>query len=119
MGKEWDYSKMVHSAKINGGPENYVNLIKNNSFSKGMLKGKQEGRTEVLIAEGIVAGIGLLGAAGYKAYTTIRENKERERLKNEEKKVRKAEKKIIKELNEAIAKEEGKQEEETGDEEIS
>jgi len=95
MGKDWDYSELAHNAKLNGGPEKYLELIRENSMRAGKLEGKAEGKTEVLIAEGIAFGVGLLGYAGYKAFTTIKDRHEREAIKKQEKEVKEAEKKLI------------------------
>ena len=44
MSKDWDYSKLAHDAKENGGPEKYLDMIMENSERKGILKGREEGR---------------------------------------------------------------------------
>jgi len=105
MGKDWDYSKLAHNAKLNGGPESYLDLIRENSMREGKLEGKAEGKTEVLIAESIAFGVALLGYAGYKAYTTIKDRHEREAIKKQEKEVRKAEVELIDGINKAIEEE--------------
>ncbi len=119
MGKKWDYSKMAHNAKMNGGPEKYLELIRNNSRQAGKLEGKVEGRTEVLVAEGITFGLGLLGYAGYKAFTTIKDKRERKELQDQELDVKEAETELIegmkcamkeKALTEDANKEENKEE---------
>jgi hypothetical protein len=102
MGKEWDYSKLAHDAKLSGGPEKYLELIRDNSKRAGQLEGKAEGKAEVLIAEGIAFGIGLLGYAGYKAFTTIKDKHEREAIKLQEKEVREAESELIEGINNAM-----------------
>ncbi len=105
MGKNWDYSELAHSAKLNGGPEKYIERIRENSRRAGKLEGKAEGKTEVLIAEGIAFGIGLLGYAGYKAFTTIKDKHERDAIKQQEEAVKEAEKKLILEMNELLTDE--------------
>lgn len=105
MSKNWDYSELAHEAKLNGGPEKYIELIRNNSMQKGRLEGKSEGKAEVLIAEGITFGIGLLGYAGYKAYTTIKERRQREAINSQEPDVKKAEAELIKGMNSVIEEE--------------
>lgn len=106
MSKKWDYSELAHTAKLNGGPEKYIELIRNNSMQKGILEGKAEGKAEVLIAEGITFGIGLLGYAGYKAYTTIKERRQREALQKQEPEVKIAEAELIKGIKNAMEEEE-------------
>lgn len=106
MGKNWDYSELAHNAKLNGGPEKYLELIKDNSLREGKLEGRAEGKAEVLIAEGIAFGIGLLGYAGYKAFTTIKDRHEKEAIKNREKEVREAEAELLEGINKAIKDEE-------------
>lgn len=101
MGKNWDYSELAHDAKMNGGPEKYLELIRNHSMREGELQGKAEGKTELLIAEGIAAGIGLLGYAGYKAFTTIKERREKEALKKQEPQVKQAEETLISNIKQA------------------
>lgn len=96
MGKNWDYSELAHNAKINGGPEKYLELIKDQSHRTGKLEGKAEGKTEVLIAEGITLGLGALAYAGYKAYHSISEKRERDAIKKREKLAKEAEEKLIK-----------------------
>lgn len=105
MGKNWDYSELAHSAKLNGGPEKYIELIRKNSRRVGKLEGKAEGKTEVLIAEGIAFGVGLLGYAGYKAFTTIKDKHVRDAIKQQEEEVKEAEKKLISEMNEILTDE--------------
>jgi len=102
MGKNWDYSEMAHNAKMNGGPEKYLELIRDNSRRAGKLEGKAEGRAEVLIAEGITFGLGLLGYAGYKAFTTIKDKRERKELQDQELEVKQAEAGLIEGINRAI-----------------
>ena len=102
MGKNWDYSKMAHNAKMNGGPEKYLELIRDNSKRAGKLEGKEEGRAEVLVAEGITFGLVLLGYAGYKAFTTIKDKRERKELQDQELKVKQAEAELIEGINRAI-----------------
>lgn len=100
MSKDWDYAKLAHAAKMGGGPEKYLDAIKTHNKNLGRLEGKAEGKAEVLIAEGIITGIALLGVAGYKAFTTIKDKHERERLQKEEASIKVAERKIIDEINE-------------------
>ena len=51
--KEWDYANMAHTAKLHGGPEEYVDVI----FEKGMQEGIKQGRTQTaLIISGVAAG---------------------------------------------------------------
>ena len=53
MAKDWDYANLAHTAKKFGGPEKYLQIVKNHSF--------QEGRKEQLIIDGvIVIGAGCL-----------------------------------------------------------
>ena len=53
MAKDWDYANLAHTAKEFGGPEKYLQIVKNHSF--------QEGRKEQLIIDGaIVLGAGCL-----------------------------------------------------------
>ncbi|WP_029319420.1 hypothetical protein [Butyrivibrio sp. AE3004] len=112
MGKNWDYSKMAHNAKMNGGPEKYLELIRDNSRRAGKLEGKVEGRAEVLIAEGITFGLGLLGYAGYKAFTTIKDKRERKELQDQEVEVKQAEAELIEGIHRAIDETESPDEEE-------
>lgn len=41
MAKDWDYANLAHTAKEFGGPEKYLQIVKDHSF--------QEGRKEQLI----------------------------------------------------------------------
>lgn len=53
MAKDWDYANLAHTAKEFGGPEKYLQIVKDHSF--------QEGRKEQLIIDGvIVIGAGCL-----------------------------------------------------------
>ncbi len=112
MGKNGDYSEMAHNAKINGGPEKYIEQIRDNSKRAGKLEGKAEGRAEVLIAEGITFGLGLLGYAGYKAFTTIKDKRERKELQDQELEVKQAEAGLIEGINRAIDETESPDDEE-------
>ena len=44
MAKDWDYANLAHTAKEFGGPEKYLQIVKDHSF--------QEGRKEQLIIDG-------------------------------------------------------------------
>ncbi len=95
MGKKWDYADMAHDAKLHGGPEKYLDFIKESSRRVGKLEGKAEGKTEMLVAEGFTLGICLLGYAGYKAISAIKEKHEKESIKEQEEAVIKAEEELI------------------------
>ena len=60
MAKDWDYANLAHTAKEFGGPEKYLQIVKDHSF--------QEGRKEQLIIDGVIvigAGCLYLGAKAY------------------------------------------------------
>ena len=60
MAKDWDYANHAHTAKKFGGPEKYLQIVKDHSF--------QEGRKEQLIIDGVIvigAGCLYLGAKAY------------------------------------------------------
>ncbi len=105
MGKDWDYSELTHNAKLNGGPEKYLEAIRDCGIAKGKLEGKAEGKAELLIAEGIALGIGLLGYAGYKAFTNIKNKQDRENLKEQELRAEEAKRRMMEEINNVIAEE--------------
>ena len=46
MAKDWDYANLAHTAKEFGGPEKYLQIVKDHSF--------QEGRKEQLIINGAI-----------------------------------------------------------------
>ena len=48
MAKDWDYANLAHTAKEFGGPEKYLQIVKDHSF--------QEGRKEQLIIDGVIVG---------------------------------------------------------------
>lgn len=47
MNKDWNYANLAHTAKEFGGPEKYIQTIKDHSF--------QEGRKEQFIVDGVIA----------------------------------------------------------------
>lgn len=114
MEKKWDYSELAHNAKMNGGPEKYLEMIRDNSMREGRREGKAEGKTELLIAEGITLGLGLLGYTGYKIFTSVRDKREKETLEEQKKEVKVAETELLKGIKQAL-KEEGKSIEEQTD----
>ena len=67
MAKNWDYANLAHTAKRFGGPEKYLQIVKEYSF--------QEGRKKQLIIDGII----VLSAEGLylgiKAFKHIRKNR--------------------------------------------
>ena len=85
--------------------EKFIDAIHKSGIAKGRIQGKAEGKTEILIAESVVAGIGLIAYAGYKAYETIKDRHEREELETKEKEAEKAKKELIKGMKEAISEE--------------
>ena len=94
MSRDWDYAQHSHEVALGGGPEKFLETIKNSSFEAGKLEGLLEGRTEgqkdLLIAEGIVVGIGALGLLGYKAYKTVKNRKTIEKIDMAKEEVNKA-----------------------------
>lgn len=63
MAKDWDYANLAHTAKEFGGPEKYLQIVKDHSF--------QEGRKEQLIIDGVIvvgAGCLYLGAKAIKHF---------------------------------------------------
>ena len=53
MAKDWDYANLSHTAKKYGGPEKYLQIVKDHSFQNGRKK-------QFLIDGAIVIGAGLL-----------------------------------------------------------
>lgn len=67
MAKDWDYANLAHTAKEFGGPEKYLQIVKDHSF--------QEGRKDQLIIDGaIVIGAGCL-YLGTKAYNHFKKKR--------------------------------------------
>lgn len=100
MSKEWVYSKLAQDAKLNGGPEKYLRIIKEDSYRKGRLDGMAKGRSEVLIVDALIIGAGLLSFAGYKIYAYINDKHEKESIEKNSHQVNDAEAAYIKEINE-------------------
>lgn len=92
MAGNWEYSNFSHTAKLNGGPKEYVEQIKKQSFIKGMLAGRSEGRVEGLVIGGIIVIVGVVTYEGYKAYMIRKEKCERENTMAREEGEKKAEK---------------------------
>ena len=63
MAKDWDYANLAYTAKEFGGPEKYLQIVRDYSF--------QEGRKEQLIIDGVIvvgAGCLYLGAKAIKHF---------------------------------------------------
>ena len=56
----WDYAELTHNAKLDGGPEQFINNIESNAIELGRL----EGREEMAPMVGAAAGVGMLVSWG-------------------------------------------------------
>lgn len=103
MDKNWEYSKLAHEAKIHGGPQKYLEFIREKSMqvgrAEGRIEGKEEGKKELLTLEGIFFVAGILIYTGYKVYSGIKEKKERESINKQNTEVKKVETMLIDEIN--------------------
>lgn len=67
MSKEWPYSKMSHAAAEAGGPELWIKMIKDNSYSQGASDMKKK-----LLIPLAVTGIISIVSVGEKGYKKIK-----------------------------------------------
>lgn len=91
MAKDWDYANLAHTAKEFGGPEKYLQIVKDHSF--------QEGRKEQLIIDGVIvvgAGCLYLGARAIKHFKKKRVTAEQ---------ANKAEQVLVEKMNEVLDEE--------------
>lgn len=83
MSKEWPYSKMSHAAAEAGGPELWIKMIQNNSYSKGASDMKKK-----LLVPLVVTGIISVVSIGEKGYKRIKKvistNEERKAIAEKE-----------------------------------
>lgn len=114
MSKDWDYSKLAHDAKENGGPEKYLELIRENSERKGILEGREEGRNigknegrlEGLLGSLILDAIIVGGAfAVKKIRTNLKSKSEKRIIKDQEKEVEEAASELIDGMNAVLDEE--------------
>lgn len=78
MSKGWDYAQMSHIAAEAGGPEQWIKMIKDNSYSKGASDMKKK-----LLVPLAVTGIISIVSVGEKGYKKIK----KVILSNQERKV--------------------------------
>lgn len=83
MSKEWPYSKMSHVAAEAGGPELWIKMIQDNSYSKGATDMKKK-----LLVPLAVTGIISVVSIGEKGYKRIKKvisiNQERKEISEKE-----------------------------------
>jgi len=90
--KDWDYAELVKDAKNHGGPEEYIESIKENAFEEG----RESRNKEVL---GVF--IGGAGAASAIAFLWSKWKNRKERRRREREEAQKAEKELVQMLTEA------------------
>lgn len=56
MAADWGYSKLSHSAKLNGGPEKYLAKIAKYNYQQGMKAGKKS-QTPLIVGGMILTGL--------------------------------------------------------------
>ena len=100
--KTWSYADLSRIAKMNGGPEQYVEIIRNSGFQEGIKHGRKEG---VLIMLG--------AAAGAIIVKTVIDKSHHKRVTHKE--YEDAKKILIYELNEQIKNEEKEDEDNSGE----
>lgn len=74
MSTGWNYSDLVHAARLSGGPEKYVNKLICFGFKEGVKRGHIEMIPLVIIAGAFGSGVTYLSCKVYK------ESKKKERL---------------------------------------
>ena len=75
MAKDWDYAQMTHEASLAGGPEKWVELIKDEAFANGMSEMKGKMAPLLAVAAGLGAGGMLLIQAIQKRVAKRKEEK--------------------------------------------
>lgn len=108
MATDWDYAQMSHTASLAGGPEKWVELIKNEAFSNGITKGIRETKGKLAPWIVVAAGVGVVGTLlAQQTYEWVMNRKEEKQLSVE--RATDAEAMLISSLtNEAEAVEKGK-----------
>ena len=95
MAKNWDYAELAHTAKEFGGPEKYLQMVKDHSV--------QEGRKEQLVIDGAIA----LAAGGLylgvKAFNHVKNKIKMNKVTKEQ--AKEAEEILIKNMNEVLEEE--------------
>lgn len=114
MSKDWDYSKLAHDAKENGGPEKYLDMIMENSERKGILKGREEGRAVgkkegrleavvgSLVLDAIIVGVIY---SGKKLKAWLENKSEKKIIEEQEKEVEEAASELIDGMNAVLDEE--------------
>ena len=77
MAKDWDYAKMSQQAAAVGGPDIWIETIKNTAYSSGASDMKKK-----LVAPLLVAGVGLgsVGVVGYQKICKCLYSRKKEKL---------------------------------------
>lgn len=84
MAANWDYALMAHEASLHGGPEEYVDSIRQDAFGDGFENGTIFG---TIITAGAVI-VAAVGSFAWNKYTEYRERRKEEKIKAEESRVR-------------------------------
>ena len=87
--KDWDYAEFVKTAKNCGGPEAYVDSIKENAYEEG-----RESRN----AEVALVGLGGLTIGGLLTWVWARHEKKKERRRQEKEAAKEAENELVQRL---------------------
>lgn len=111
MAADWGYSKLSHSAKLNGGPEKYLAKIAKYNYQQGMKAGKKS-QTPVIMGAILVSGLVVEGIHRAPAIIQFCKNKfGKEEITAEE--AKEAEEILIHGMKEAEQNEEAEVKEET------
>lgn len=104
MSKKWNYAELSRDVAMAGGPEKFINTIKEYSYKKGIDEGRKQ--KNPVIAISILGGIGV-GVGIEKIYQGIKQHikgKKRKKIVME-REVSEAEQQFIKEMEHSIPKE--------------
>ena len=80
MSANWDYALMAHEASLHGGPEGYVDSIRQDAFDDGFERGTMLGTAFVTGGLAIIA----LGKIAWDKYSEYRDRRREEKEKAEE-----------------------------------
>lgn len=76
MAKDWDYAQMAHTASLAGGPEKWVELMKNEEFAKGASEMKGKMAPWIFIATGFGVAGTLLFQKAHKWFVDRKEKRQ-------------------------------------------